>query len=149
MLIFADTEFTSLAEPYLILAGLVTESGREMYFELAGVSPAVCAPFVRETVLPLLDGPVLTPSQVAERVAAFLAPYGSQVTFFSDAPRYDIELLRPFLPGGLTWAVTVLSFETEADELAYEEAYAKAFVAGLRRHHALGDARAMRRALRS
>lgn len=149
MLIFVDTEFTSLDEPYLISVGLAAEDGRELYFELASVSPAVCAPFVQETVLPLLDGPELTPGQAAERVAAFLSPYGGQVTFFSDAPRYDVELLRPFLPGGLGWSVAVPSFETEEAEQAYQEAYAQAFANGLRRHHALDDARAMRRAFRS
>jgi hypothetical protein len=145
MLIFVDTEFTSLKEPYLISAGLVTESGREMYFELAGVSPAVCAPFVLQAVLPLLDGRVLTPSQAARVVNDFLAPY-REVQFFCDAPRYDIELMRPFLPGGLVWSVAVPSFETEADEQAYEAAYTQAFADGLRRHHALDDARAMRHA---
>lgn len=102
----------------------------------------MCAPFVKMAVLPLFDGPVLTPDQAAERIAAFLAPYQT-VTLFCDAPRYDIELLRPFLPGGLTWSVAVPSFETEADELAYEKAYIQAFANGLRRHHALDDARAM------
>lgn len=147
MLIFVGTEFTSLDEPYLISVGLVTEDGRELYFELAGVSPAVCAPFVQNTVLPLLDGPVLTPAQAAKAVAEFLSPY-REVRFFSDAPRYDVELLRPFLPGGLVISVAVPSFETEADEQAYEEAYSQAFAKGLRRHHALDDARAMRTAFR-
>lgn len=146
MLIFVDTEFTSLAEPYLISAGLVAEDGRELYFELTGVSPAVCAPsFVQEVVVPLLDGPLLTPSQAADQVAEFLAPYES-VTLFCDAPRYDVELLRPFLPGRLAWSFAVPSFETEADELAYQEAHNQAFVDGLRRHHALDDARAIRAA---
>ena len=145
MLVFVDTEFTRLDEPYLISAGLVTEDGRELYFELAGISPAVCAPFVQETVLPLLAGPVLTPGQAAKAVAEFLAPYES-VVLFCDAPRHDIELLRPFLPGGVTWSVAVPSFETEADEAAYQETYAQAFEKGLRRHHALDDARVTQRA---
>jgi len=37
-------------------------------------------------------------------------------------------------------------FDAEADELAYQEAYEKAFAGGLRRHHALDDARAACRA---
>jgi hypothetical protein len=145
MLIFVDTEFTHLQEAYLVSAGLATADGRELYFEIAGVSPAVCSAFTRETVLPLLDGPVLTPIQAAEQVAAFLAPY-EKVAFFTDAPRYDVELLRPFLPNSLEWSYAVPSFENDEEEAAYQTAYDEAFASGLRRHHALDDARAACRA---
>lgn len=145
MLIFIDTEFTDLQEPYLVSAAMVTMEGQELYFEIAGVSPVVCGAFTRETVLPLLDGPVLTPIQAAEQIAAFLAPY-EKVIFFTDAPRYDVELLRPFLPSSLEWSYAVPSFENDEEEAAYQTAFDKAFASGLRRHHALDDARAARRA---
>jgi hypothetical protein len=146
MLVFIDTEFTSLDEPYLISAGLVAADGRELYFEMTGVSPNVCSAFVRQTVLPLLDGPALTPIQAAERISVFLAPCGTSVTLFCDAPRYDVELIRPFLPANLEWKVAVPSFDTDTEERAYQGAYEAAFASGLRRHHALDDARAARRA---
>jgi hypothetical protein len=146
MLVFIDTEFTDLREPYLISAGFAAADGRELYFEMSGVSPVVCCPFVQVTVLPLLEGPTLTPMQAAERVSEFLGQYREPVTLFCDAPRYDIELLPPFLPANLHWSLAVPSFESEADEQAYQQALEEAFAGGLRRHHALDDARAARRA---
>lgn len=142
MLVFLDTEFTDLAEPYLISFGMVVD-GRELYVELAGVSAPVCSAFVQESVLPLLDGPGLRPIEAARRIAEFLAPCGGHVVFFCDAPRYDIELLRPFLPERLQWSYAVPSFDDLEEERAFEAAQERAFVAGLRRHHALDDARAM------
>lgn len=144
MLIFIDTEFTDLKEPYLIAAALVAEDGRQLYFELAGITGAVCSPFVRETVLPLLSGPVVQPIEAARQVASFLSGYLS-VTFFTDAPRFDVELIKPFLPQKLAWSVAVPSFETEEAEIAFQIRYEQAFAKeGLRRHHALDDARALR-----
>lgn len=146
MLVFIDTEFTDLREPYLVSAGFAAADGRELYFEISGVSPAVCSPFVREAVLPLLEGPALAPMQAAEQVSQFFGQYREQVTLFCDAPRYDLELLTPFLPGNLRWSFAVPSFESEAEEAAYNEALRQSFVDGLRRHHALDDARAARHA---
>lgn len=144
MHIFIDTEFTDLKEPYLVAAALVAEDGRELYFELDGITGAVCSSFVRETVLPLLGGPVVQPIEAARQVAAFLSNY-ELVTFFTDAPRYNIQLLEPFLPQKLAWTVAVPSFETEEAEIAFQILYMQAFVKeGLRRHHALDDARALR-----
>lgn len=116
MIIFLDTEFTSFEEPYLISIGLVAGEN-ELYFELGGVSYEICAPFVQVNVLPLLTGPVLKPMEGAERLAAFLSLCGPEVTFFCDAPRYDITLLTPFLPSGLHWDFAVPSFEDAACEV--------------------------------
>lgn len=146
MIIFIDTEFTSLNEPYLISAGLVAEDGRELYFEMDGVSPLACSDFVVDNVLPLLEGPVLTPIEVAKQVSDYLGSDVNTVTLFCDAPRYDVELLKPFLPAKVRWQVAVPSFETEEEESGYRTAYQSAFRDGLRRHHALDDARAMQRA---
>lgn len=144
MLIFVDTEFTSLEEPYLISAGLVAADGQELYIEFAGVSQMLCSLFVQETVWPLLDGHGIQPAQAARLIATFLAPFPT-ATLFSDAPRYDIELLRPFLPPN-GWSIAVPSFENEDEEATYTSAYERAFADGLRRHHALDDARAMHQA---
>jgi hypothetical protein len=142
LIIFLDTEFTSFEEPYLISIGLVAGEN-ELYFELGGVSYEICAPFVQVNVLPLLTGPVLKPMEGAERLAAFLSLCGPEVTFFCDAPRYDITLLTPFLPSGLHWDFAVPSFEDAACEGLFELTREKAFASGLRRHHALDDARAL------
>lgn len=146
MLVFLDTEFTGFDEPYLISAGLVADN-REFYFELEGITPSICAHFVQQTVLPLLTGPVLRPIEVSKQLAAFLAPYGPEVTFVCDAPRYDIELLRPFLPASLPWNYAVPSFAEAAYEDNFNQALERAFQ-GLRRHHALDDARALAQAWR-
>ena len=142
MLIFLDTEFTSFEEPYLVSAGLVAGE-RELYFELAGISAEICSPFVQATVLPLLSGPVLEPIEVSNQLAAFLESCGPDVTFFCDAPSYDIVLLRPFLPGDLRWKFAVPSFGDYASEQIFNQAQENAFAGGLRRHHALDDARAL------
>lgn len=146
MLVFLDTEFTSFDEPYLISAGLVA-GGRELYFELEGITPEICGLFVRQTVLPLLTGPVLKPIEVSNQLDAFLAPCGPEVTFVCDAPRYDIELLRTFLPASPTWKYAVPSFAEAAYEDNFNRALERAFQ-GLRRHHALDDARALAQAWR-
>jgi hypothetical protein len=158
-IIFLDTEFTSLSEPYLVSAGMVDEHGRELYLELEGISPEICSPFVVEHVLPLLDGPELRPADFARRICDFLCRYtdlGSSVpgrplgdagiSLFCDAPRYDIELLKPFLPSGLRWEMAVPSFDSEPEENAFRREQEAAYAGGLRRHHALDDARALRRA---
>ena len=142
MLIFLDTEFTSLEEPYLVSAGLIA-GNREIYFEIAGISPAICSPFVQTNVLPLLGSSRLRAIEIATQLAEFLAPCGPEVTFFCDAPRYDIELLMPFFPAGLRWKCAVPSFENPECEQIFDIAKETAFASGLRRHHALDDARAL------
>lgn len=142
MIIFLDTEFTSLEEPYLISIGM-TAGEYDLYFEVSGVSREICSPFVQTNVLPLLTGPVLEPVEGAAHLAAFLALRGSEVTFFCDAPRYDITLLTPFLPNGLRWKFAVPSFRDATCERRFELAQEKAFASGLRRHHALDDAKAL------
>lgn len=158
-IIFLDTEFTSLSEPYLISIGLIDEYGRELYLELEGISPEICSPFVIEHVLPLLDGSKLRPIDFAKRISDFFAFYSDsnssllsrlrgevEVSLFCDAPRYDIELLKPFLPPKLRWEMAVPSFGSELEENSFRLEQESAYASGLRRHHALDDARAMRRA---
>lgn len=142
LIIFLDTEFTSFEEPYLISIGLIAGE-HDLYFELSGVSSEICSPFVQTNVLPLLTGPVLEPIECSARLAAFLARCGSEVTFFCDAPRYDITLLTPFLPNGIRWKFAVPSFLDGASEQRFELEREKAFASGLRRHHALDDAKAL------
>jgi hypothetical protein len=142
MFVFLDTEFTNFEEPYLISAGLVA-GDRELYFEVAGVSPAICSDFAQKTVLPQLNGPALEPIEIAQALAMFLLPCGPQVTFFCDAPRYDITLLLAFLPARLQWGYAVPSFESFESEQIFQAAHQRAFASGLRRHHALDDARAL------
>jgi hypothetical protein len=144
MLVFLDTEFTDLKEPYLISAALIAADGRELYFELDGVNPVTCSSFVIKNVLPLLQGPTLSPFEAATQVEHFFRGVTDTITLFCDAPRYDIELLKPFLPAKLRWQIGVPSFTTEEQEDRYHLLYETAFNGKLKRHHALDDARALR-----
>lgn len=144
MLVFLDTEFTSLEEPYLISAGLVAvEKGvilHELYFEMAGISPLICNSFVQDNVLPHLEGKCVSVMKATKLVTDFI---GNQpVTFFTDAPRYDLELIKPFLPGSFKIDYMVPSFDSEEEAEEYKLKYEACFDNGLRRHHALDDARA-------
>jgi hypothetical protein len=158
--VWIDTEFTSITEPYLISVGLVDDAGRELYVEAAGITPAICSPFVIAEVLPLLTGPKMQPIEMAAQIADFFRPYNRSllgplmdaepdVILFSDAPRYDIELIKPFLPAKLRWKMAVPSFDDDVAEAAYRLEKEAAFAGGLRRHHALDDAHAIRRAWQS
>lgn len=142
MLIFLDTEFSDLYEPYLISIGLVSLDGRELYLECAGISYAICSDFVRAAVLPHLNGKCSTPVQISDRISDFLLPYGFDITFFSDAPKYDVELIKPFIPAKVPLNYVVPSFDDEQDERKYRLCIEHAYAHGLRRHHALDDARA-------
>lgn len=53
--VFIDTEFTDLRSPELISLGLAAETGEEAYFELP-FEITRCSTFVREVVIPLLEG---------------------------------------------------------------------------------------------
>lgn len=144
MLVFLDTEFTSFDEPYLISAGLIGVDGRELYFEMAGVSRTICSSFPSKAVWKHLGGPVVTPLEAAGQVANYLTPYGEAITFFTDAPRYDVELIRPFIPANIAISYAVPSFVDTDEEQIYRQAHKQAFASGLRRHHGLDDAKALR-----
>lgn len=146
MILFLDTEFSDLNFAELISVGLVAEDGRQLYFELDNIGPSICSTFTREIVWPLLSGPRLSPIRAADALKAFLAPYGRKITLWTDAPRYDVELLKPFLRKDLSLHIAVPSFEDDAEAACYAAAQQQAFDSGLRRHHALDDALAARHA---
>ncbi|MEW6166794.1 MAG: hypothetical protein AB1651_03720 [Pseudomonadota bacterium] len=55
MLLFVDTEFTSLADPRLISFAAVDSRGDTFYAVLTDYPHQACTAFVRERVLPVLD----------------------------------------------------------------------------------------------
>ena len=144
MNVFLDTEFTDLLEPQLISLGLVADSGLSCYVELLGWQRGQCSDFVREVVIPLLDAP--------RRVSVHGAS-AEILRFFKDLGPFDLmcdsatdlqllgELLydgaHPTPPNLNGCFVVTLPVQAEMmRERAYEQ--------GLRRHHALDDALALR-----
>ena len=150
MLIFLDTEFTGLGQrwPRLISIGLIDEDGQTFYAELP---PASYLPKVTEwvaaNVLPLLDGAgaVQQGRDLCEHLASWIAERGpAQVV--TDAPNFDFRFLESMLspwPPNLDRTPIVPKFDAEAGE-RFVNAIEKAFAQGLRRHHALDDAKALR-----
>ena len=150
MLIFLDTEFTGLGQrwPRLISIGLIDEDGQTFYAELPPASylPKV-TPWVAANVLPLLDGAgaVQQGRDLCAHLANWIAERGpAQVV--TDAPNFDFRFLESMLspwPPNLDRTPIVPKFDAEAGE-RFVNAIEKAFAQGLRRHHALDDAKALR-----
>lgn len=150
--VFVDSEFTRLAQPQLLSIGAVADDGAPFYAELAephdvaagGPLDERISAFVRDVVLPLLDGEVQPRAQVAAQFSAWLAQRTQHgpVTLVTDSgfDRWALaELLQSEdLPDGVQWLRVPIAYETLDDT---------ATRLGLRRHHALDDARALRTAV--
>ena len=149
-LLFLDTEFTGLmADPNLISIGLVSADGREFYAELTDTWELdECEPFVQEQVLPLLDGgdAQMTWVQLTERLPGWIAAFSVPVRIATDAVAADWDWIQKICyatgpwPRNLSHQPLALPSGVEAFEMARELCYES----GLRRHHALDDARAAR-----
>lgn len=142
--VFVDSEFTSLAEPRLISVGAVATDTTAFYCELNDWPAEHCSEFVRESVLPQLEGGAVPHPVAADAFARWIAERAASapVTIVSDSgfDRWALaDLLgREDLPAGAEWRQVPLDVERLDDS---------ARALGLRRHHALDDARALRHAL--
>lgn len=154
MLIFLDTEFTELGvDPSLISIGLVSESGDEFYAELVDTYlPVECNPFVQETVLPLLQGgdTLMDMRELSKRLTAWIKAFEQPVMIATDSLSWDwpwiIEIMgdRDTWPKNLDGKPFLLSINYLNDYDQFVDAMEKGFTDGLRRHHALDDAKANR-----
>lgn len=139
--VFVDSEFTRLEQPQLISVGAVATDDSAFYCELSDWPPEDCSPFVRSTVLPLLERDAVPHDAAAASFAEWLARRARlrPVTLVSDSgfDRWAVaDLLgTEELPAGVHWQRLPIAYET-LDETARS--------LGLRRHHALDDARALR-----
>ena len=161
-----DTEFTDPDEAELLSVALVAEDGRECYVELLDdVLEAHSSEFVRAEVLPQLGkvpgARANSYADLGERVAGFLASLGPAFDICYDLP-LDKELLLHALmrtqewsrlAKGVRWRNVVIETEPEANDTdgaaekrheAVEASYANSLNDGLRRHHAVADARALK-----
>ncbi|HET9024157.1 MAG TPA: GNAT family N-acetyltransferase [Burkholderiaceae bacterium] len=144
--VFVDSEFTKLFQPELISLGAVATDATAFYAEVRGWSPDRTSEFVRQVVIPLLDGDAVPTDVAAEAFAAWLDERTGRAptTIISDSgfDRWALaELLgTEDLPDGVEW---------KRVSIAYEDLDRAALGLNLRRHHALDDARALRHLLLS
>jgi hypothetical protein len=155
MLIFFDTEFTGLSDdPRLISIGLVSEDGhREFYVELSDTYlPDDLSDFARDAVLPHLQGShcLVSMSELKIRLQAWLTDFNCSVTLATDSIIWDWPWIKDIFCDLNTWPKNLalypllLNFENIKNIESFNEALENAFIQGLRRHHALDDAKANR-----
>lgn len=148
--IFVDTEFTDLWSPELISIGLAAEGGRSLYIEIAadpagttGWAPSACSRFVRDVVIPMLEGggTACSRREASERTVAWLESFAGGVELVSDSA-VDFHLLHDL------WATGRLPCNLKAEQVERAGGDGKRCrqaSQGLRRHHALDDAIALLR----
>ncbi len=170
MIIFIDTEFTDLLNPELLSLGLVTLDGREHYAELDLTTEAgkarvkASSAFVKNDIFDLwglVPGATGTESEIGRRTGEWLlalaAETGHRIEIAFDYST-DYELMEYAIRDAGLWdqvrevvlPVNVNSITgTIIGELAAEACFrelGKRGGRGLKRHHALADALALRAA---
>lgn len=150
MLIFFDTEFTELSlDSRLISIGLVSEDGqREFYSELEDTYKLTdCSDFVRESVLPHLQGgnARMSAQELTVKLANWLEEFDEPVQLATDSLHWDWPWIQRIFSDPHLWptnlaAKPLIIGQNPELELAIEAA----FSGGLRRHHALDDAKTNR-----
>jgi hypothetical protein len=150
MLFFLDTEYTGLRQPTpkLISLGMVCEDGRrEFYVELADTwRHEDCSDFVKQEVLPLLQGEAVPFLVARERLG----------TWFAGAPRslqaacdsitdfnFLLALLGDARPANLN--TSYFDLRPLIDTTVYHRAVMAHHERDHREHHALADAQAYRK----
>ena len=154
--IFFDTEFTGLiVDAKLISIGLVDETGeRTFYAELSDTwqEDDNHDPFVQEAVLPLLEGGAarMTMAELTVCLRNWLEAFGQPVQMATDSLAWDWDWFREIFCEAGCWPENVdgtpllLTMNYLIDYDAFNHAVEHAFADGLRRHHALDDAKAYR-----
>ncbi len=151
MNVFFDTEFTGLtSEPRLLSIGMVADNGRELYLELTdGWSEAMCSPWVRQHVLPMLgQGERLTRRETGRRILDWLSFSNAPATLLGDTD-WDTTLLANLMDEcGVdreSYRIELLAYANRAQATAFEDAKRRYFETHkVPSHHALNDARAFR-----
>ena len=152
MRVFMDTEFTDFSNPRLISVGLVAEDGQEFYCELAdGWSREHCTEFVLDTVLPLLgEGPLMAREVAGPRMLEWLASIDDTITVVSDTEidwRLVMTLIWLHANDDVDIAGELLSMPGFAMARRHEDVLEELLANDPRRHHALVDARALKKSV--
>ena len=165
IVVFLDTEFTSMATPQLLSLGLVSETGDELYVEVAGAKDMVVSDFVKVEVLPLLgkhDPIVLSYDDIASSLEVWFDSLrgGDRtigIVLISDYP-VDwmlVSELRVPMPGEPSWTRAaniggrmVQNLMTSGRQVGeYFDQIEDFHRKHRQQHHALVDARAMKFAI--
>ena len=146
--VFIDTEFSNLIDMELISIGLVTDS-EEFYAELNDFSLDRCSPFVREAVLPhlsLIPEADMSRDCLRDALLSWLMQAKGDCEWVVISYDYfgDYVLFVEALGEAPAW-VRGDNIRDRIDEAEREILFRSA---SLPRHHALGDARALRCAYR-
>lgn len=177
MIVYLDTEFTSLEQRILLSLGMVTDDGRELYLEVDLESEdgkrlrPLCSDMVVKEVLPmwgLIPGAACTLQEMGDRAAQWMRAQGrrmpgQKLTLSSDSDT-DGELVMNLLRESGNWhdgpiregvrdLVRVENIYwmtgTPEGEIAAQACWEDLKASrGLKRHHALADAMALRQAAR-
>lgn len=167
MLIFLDTEFTDLLNPELLSLGLVTLDGREFYAELDLTTDTgkarikASSAFVQSGIFDmwgLVPGATGTELEMGRRTGEWLlalaAETGTQIEIAFDYGM-DYELMEYVIRDAGLWdqvceVVSPVNVNpitgTITGELGAEACFSELSKRGLKRHHALADALALRAA---
>ena len=151
MLIFFDTEFTNLhVSSKLISIGLISEDGQEFYAEMTDTYlKSHCTDWVKDNVLTLLDASeeqLMTRDEMAIQLCAWIEGFGTPVMLACDSEAWDWRWIQKLYATSDKWPINlaqkpvILKFNNEVFNAAVDGA----FTSGLRRHHALDDAKANR-----
>jgi len=167
MLVFLDTEFTDFQQPELLSIGIVTESGEELYIELDLQSElgkrrsASSNEFVSARVLNqwhrFSGATCKSDEEMGGRAADWLLELARRIGGGIDVIYYDktdADLLELALKAAGVWPAShpLLHFAivsylrgNQVVEAAMAASWANSgTLDGLKRHHALADARALR-----
>lgn len=149
MLVFLDTEFTSLERPELISVGLVSEMAHEFYAELTDFPRNKCSEFVCAEVLPLFGrvaGAPCTKVELSQRLRAWFRSLGESTIVIFD---YDVDWELLTLAFRFDGGSVPASIETPlclsgfvVTDPVYQAAFNHSINDEWPRHHALADARA-------
>ncbi|WP_318557281.1 3'-5' exoribonuclease [Geobacter anodireducens] len=150
-LLFLDTEFTDLTYGRLISIGLVADTGESFYAELTdGWQLADCSQFVKDVVLPLLQGgsAAMTRTEARQRLSQWIQGFTAPVWILSDATDFDWPLVKGLLSGAMPSnlipypALFMPANFTDLQPQLLE--CRQRTLAGRPEHHALYDAEALR-----
>ena len=155
-IVFFDTEFSSL-DPYegeLLSVGLVKMTGEELYLEIEDEGVTSCD-WVKEHVLPLLDGEKVSRSEARRQINDFIGESKPYALAYVD--QYDAIYTRKLFNGeelpfhwiSLDFAsmLFLMGISPEIFDKHHKEEFLKEWGFAddsYRNHHALDDARLLR-----